>query len=555
MRRDDRFEGGELSRKDAASAKKNAILLCAFCALAATLSGCVNQRAEIAKYRLILDRDVSAPVPALTPDEELSLVRALLLANQDNENLMIRGEDFVQAMTDKDRAFSAFLPTITLQPGYTIIDNSEVSNTSTGVGRPSGTSGGFKTVGQTLRRFEAPVNGTANLFRGFRDLAALDAADWTIEQKRQLMLDAQETLMLEVVGAYYQVLVAERSIDVLKRSLEAQQERVRDAQGRINAGTGKPLDLAQAEAQAASTRVELVQSMGDAANARTLLAFLIGAREVSGPLRDEFAPPADPGSVEDMLQAAWHNREDYKAAQAVVEASVHNVQAAIGEYYPSVTLNVTGYLFRENFENASKWNSLLSVSLPIFSAGVIEADVRTAWSRLRQAALEQSLIGRQIEQEVRQRYQNLATSTQKLKELDAQIAAAAEAYRQARAGFNAGTAIFLDVLTAQNVLLNSELEVSTEAFNQRVIYFDLLRSTGQMNLRVMQRAAAASTTRPTTGPTTAPTTAPTTLPMIAPRAAAEPPPTRPLTGYAFKSLSARTRTPALSYERRREIPE
>jgi outer membrane protein len=549
MRRDDRLEG-RVSKSICAISVTAALLL----------TGCVNQRAEIAKYRLILDKDVSAPVPALMPNEELSLVRALLLANQDNENLMIRGEDFVQAMSDKDRAFSNFLPTITLAPGYTIIDNSEVSTTST-VGRPSGTSGGFKTVGQTLRRFEAPVNGTMNLFRGFRDLAALDAADWTIEQKRQLMLDAQETLMLEVVGAYYQVLVAERSIDVLKRSLEAQQERVRDAQGRINAGTGKPLDLAQAEAQAASTRVELVQSMGDAANARTLLAFLIGAKEVSGPLRDEFAPPADPGGVEDMLQAAWHNREDYKAAQAVVEASVYNVKAAIGEYYPSVTLNVTGYLFRENFENASKWNSLLSVSLPIFSAGVIEADVRTAWSRLRQAALEQSLIGRQIEQDVRQRYQNLLTSTQKLKELDAQIAAAAEAYRQARAGFNAGTAIFLDVLTAQNVLLNSELEVSTEAFNQRVIYFDLLRATGQMNLRVMQRAAAAAgaTTRPptgpTTGPTTTPTTTPTTLPMIAPRAAAEPPPQPALTGYALKSLSARTRTPALSYERRREIPE
>jgi outer membrane protein TolC len=166
----------------------------------------------------------------------------------------------------------------------------------------------------------------------------------------------------------------------------------------------------------------------------------------------------------------------------------------------------------------------LSISLPIFSAGVIEADVRTAWSRLRQAALEQSLLGRQIEQEVRLRYQNLLTSTQKLKELDAQIRAAAEAYRQARAGFAAGTAIFLDVLTAQNVLLNSELEVSTEAFNQRVAYFNLLRSTGQLNLKVMQRAAAAAgaATRPTTGPTTAPTTAPTTLPAIVPPARATP---------------------------------
>jgi outer membrane protein TolC len=194
------------------------------------------------------------------------------------------------------------------------------------------------------------------------------------------------------------------------------------------------------------------------------------------------------------------NREDYRAAQAVVEAATYNVQAAIGQYYPSVTLNVTGYLFRENFSDASKWNSLLSVSLPIFSAGVIEADVKAAWSRLRQAAMQQSLIHRQIEQQVREQHQNFLTSAGKLVELDAQIRAAAEAYRQAKAGFQAGTAINLDVLSAQDVLLNSQLEVTTEQFNQKVIYLDLLRMTGRLKLGRVRTAA----TKPSTAPTTLP---------------------------------------------------
>jgi outer membrane protein TolC len=476
-------------------------------ALALAAGGCVNQRKEIAKYRAILDRGTGGPVPQLAPREELTLTRAVLLANQDNENLMIRGEDYVQAMNDKDRAFSQFLPTVSLQPNYTISHNpnaGQSSVTSTGTARPVGTSGGFKPVGRTLRRFEVPVMGSGNLFRGFRDVQALESADWTIEQQRQLMLDARATLMLDVAQAYYQVLLAERSVDVLTQSLGAQQERVRDAQGKINAGTGKPLDLAQAQAQVASTRVQLVQAQGDAANARTLLAFLIGAKEVSGPLRDDFALPTRPAAVEDLLSRAWTHREDYHAAQAVVEAATHNVEAAIGEYYPTVTLNVTGYLFRENFADASKWNTLLQVNLPIFSAGVIEADVRTAWSRLRQAALDQSLLHRQIEEEVRQQYQNYLTSNDKLRELDAQIHAAAEAYRQAKAGFSAGTAIFLDVLTAQNVLLNSELEVATEAFNEKVIYLTLLRSTGGLDFATVREGAARAATRPATMPAVTP---------------------------------------------------
>jgi outer membrane protein TolC len=245
-----------------------------------------------------------------------------------------------------------------------------------------------------------------------------------------------------------------------------------------------------------------------------LLAFLIGAGEVSGPLRDEYDLPTDVGQLDALLPAAWSVREDYLAAQAAVQAAVQDVNGAIGQYYPSVTLNVTTYLFRENFADASKWNSLLSVNIPIFSAGVIEADVRAAWSRLRQSALEESLLRRQIEDEVRERYQNYQTSAGKLRELDAQIRAAAEAYRQARAGFDAGTAIFLDVLTAQDVLLNSQLELTTETFNQKVIYLDLLRATGRMKLANVGRAP----TRPTTGPTTRPATLPPVDPPRAPAA-------------------------------------
>ena len=475
--------------------------LCALCAFAAVLlSGCVDQQKEIAQYRQILNEDAPSATPALERGEELTLVRALFLANQDNERLAIRGEDYVQALNDKARAFANFLPTISLQPGYTIVDNAAAASAASAAGRPVGTSGGFKQVGKTLRRFEAPVVGTQNLFRGFRDLASLQASDWTIEQRRQLLLDAQATLLLDVAQAYYQVLKSEANVDVLRKSLEAQQERVRDARGRLDAGTGKPLDLAQAEAQAASTRVTLVQAQGDAANGRTVLAFLIGQPEVSGPLRDEYEVPAEWGVIGALLDQAWNSREDYHAAQAVVEAAKYDVEAAIGQYYPSVTLNVAGYLYREAFSDASKWNALLAVNLPIFSAGVIEADVRSAWSRLRQAAMEQSLVRRQVEEEVRERYQDLQTSTEKLRELGAQIRAAAEAYRQAKAGFDAGTAIFLDVLTAQDTLLNSQLELTTETFSQKVAFLNLLRATGRLKLSLARTAA----TRATTGPTTLP---------------------------------------------------
>ena len=55
---------------------------------------------------------------------------------------------------------------------------------------------------------------------------------------------------------------------------------------------------------------------------------------------------------------------------------------------PSVTVNVDYFLHKESFPTLSEWDGLLSVSVPIFSAGTIEANVRTSWSQLRQAELQ-----------------------------------------------------------------------------------------------------------------------------------------------------------------------
>jgi outer membrane protein TolC len=464
------------------------------------LIGCAGDpRKDVEAYRRVLDVGVEGPVEPLRAGEPLTLVRALLLANQDNEGLAVRGEDYVQALVNKKRAVAGFLPTIAFVPSYTVVDNADAPARTDdgGSGRAVGTIGGFKVVGDTLRRFEAPVTGTINLFNGFRDKAALEAAVSRIEERRLLLLDAQAVLLLDTARAYYDVLRLERLVNVIAKQLEVQQERVRDARGRERAGVGKPLDIAQSEAQAAGTRVLLTQAESDARNARTLLAYLIGAGEVSGRLADDFDLPAEIAEIEALLERAFAGREDLRAARAAIDAAEADVRNAIGQYYPSVSLDVTGFLRRENFDEASKWNSVLRLNLPIFSAGLIEADVRDAWSRLRVAALNESQLRRRIEQEVRFRYEQWRTSSVKVREIGAQIAAAAEAYRQANAGLGAGTAIPLDVLTAQDVLLRAELDQASEEFNRKVIYLDLLRTTGSLTL-ARAREAAAATTRPAT---------------------------------------------------------
>jgi len=122
-------------------------------------------------------------------------------------------------------------------------------------------------------------------------------------------------------------------------------------------------------------------------NGRTTLARVVGLPSIPQPLEDSLAVPDSVAPEPDLEQVALDHRRDLAAARSAIEAARHGVDSAMSQYYPSVTLDVNAFLFRQSYADASHWNALLSANLPIFTAGRIEAEVRIAWSFLRQAEL------------------------------------------------------------------------------------------------------------------------------------------------------------------------
>jgi outer membrane protein len=212
---------------------------------------------------------------------------------------------------------------------------------------------------------------------------------------------------------------------------------------------------------------------------------LIGVPAVHNALLDNFTVPQTLPTQTEFESRALANRQDLLAAQASVAAAKHSVDAAIGEYFPSVSFNAAGFLYREFYTDASKWNSILSVSLPIFTGGAIEADIRNAWSHLRQAALSESEARRNGLKEVQIAYVNLTTSVEKIKQITLQVSAAQDAYDQALSAYRNGLGINLDVLQAQDQLLNAKLSLSSASFDKTVFYLDLLRACSEL-AQVMQ---------------------------------------------------------------------
>lgn len=462
--------------------------------ISSVLAGCkVDQAKEVRLYRSLLDKGVE-PV-AFDVGEPLTLEEALRLANQHNERLGIQGEFYVQALIDKRRAAAAFFPTISLAPSHFRQD-------------PAGETGGRNPD----RRTDVPVRGS--LFTSVGDIANLLATGRTIEQQRALLLDLQAVILLETAQTYYQVLLAERSVEVLRNSLRVQEERLRDTRGRQAAGVGRALDVAQTEAQYAATRVGLISAMNSVRTGREALALLTGAPVQASPLVDAMEPPPELAPVEELTRAALEGRQDLAAARAAIEAARFDIDAAVARYYPSISLNVNAFLERESSPTESDWNATLSANLPIFTAGLIHADVRTAWSLLRQAKLNESATRRQIGSDVAIAYENFISSRNRLDQLEVQVAAAEEALRQSEQSYKAGLATNLDRLTAQDALLSAQLQLTAELFDQKVFYLTLLRAVGGLSTRLPGESAAPPTTQDLRLPATVPATQPTTRPVV-----------------------------------------
>lgn len=506
------------------------------------LGGCVDQQKEVAIYRKVLDSS-RAPTPRrdYAAGQPLTLEAALLLANRYEERLAIQGEDYLQGLIARDRAYAAFLPTISLAPTYSWQNKplnrggtflSGGTGTTTSGTALGGTTGGSSTgtvvsKSNIYTALDLPVNTRMNLFNGFRDVAAIREAYADVRRRRGLLLDLQATVLLETAQVYYQVLQAERSVEVLTNTVEYQDARVKDMLGRLKAGIAQPLDYAQSLAQEAATQAQLVSAQTNVHNGRIMLAFLTNANVESAALVDRLEVPQRLATPAEAVAVAERVRPDIAAAAAAVEVSRQNVQVALGEYYPSISLNLNYYLSRDTFPTNVEWAGLLTGNLPIFTGGTIRADVRLAWSQLRQSTLTEWQLVRQVSQDVQTAWRNLVSSRQRIGDLETEVAAAQEALRQAVQRYQAGLAINLDVLNAENQLLSAQLDLANEQFNYKIFYLDLLRVMGQLPLpNSLNSMSSGPASQPTTAETRPVAPAYEIAPMTLPE---RPPDTEPVT--------------------------
>ena len=311
------------------------------------------------------------------------------------------------------------------------------------------------------------------------------------EVARQNLLATTDTaaavrtsLIAQVVLAYIDLLELDAESRVAAETTASREQSLHMVQLRFDAGVVSGVDLQQAKTSLASAE----QSRADIERRRTaaenLLAVLVGRNPGALARATQLADFKLPAALGAGLPSALiARRPDLLAAERALAATDANVEAARKAFFPSVS--ITGFLgtvspeFSALFdEGREAWSVSPAVSLPIFTAGRLSANLEAVRATQRIAAENYRLAVRNAFLEV----ENALVAYQRFREqrlaLDRQVAADRERLRLVELRNRNGVSSYFEVLDSQRQLFNSELaQVKTTSLTYSAVV-QLYRALG-----------------------------------------------------------------------------
>lgn len=404
-----------------------------------------------------------------------TLTDAMSMAYQGNPNLLAARAQLRATDEAVPIALSGWRPTLTV--------NGNVQNNRTENQILSGGGVGNVVTGGTTKRFQqtAVAQFTQPVFRGFKTWAGTSQAKNQVFAQRARLQATEAQVLLQVASAYFDVLQYQAvvelnlsNVQVLNRQLEATQDRFR-------VGEITRTDVAQAEASLAGAKAALVQAEGALQQARAAYENVVGK-----PPENLVAPalPANlPASFDSVLTQATANNPSYIAADFNAKAAEDNVAVVTGDLLPSVNL-VGQYTKAWNtVADRSRTEAVVAqaqLSVPLYQQGAEYARVRQA----KHSAGQQSLLASQARLDARnaatQAWENLNATTASIESYQAQIKANEIALEGVQREAEVGSRTVLDVLNAEQTLLNSRVSLVRSQHDQSLAAHQLLSVVGAL---------------------------------------------------------------------------
>ena len=307
----------------------------------------------------------------------------------------------------------------------------------------------------------------------------------------QRQFTIRETLF-GVASAYYDVLKQERLVIVNRETLRLAGEQLNFAQKRANVGEVTRADVLRAQVAVETARRTLVESENLLEFNRNTLGNILNLAP-STPFRIA-EPPDYPTTLppfDELLARAYAHREDLRVKEIAIEQDIALRGQVIGEYAPRVTAQFDGERSNTTGSSAQSshdWQATVAVSVPFFTGGQREIDLRTANEQIAQTRLVREQAAKSVESEVKQAWLLVRSLQQTLKALHAQVVAAEQGYHDLEIQYREGTATSVDVLSALNDLNTARKDLAVETYGYQIALRNLEQVAGVFQQARVQRS-------------------------------------------------------------------
>ncbi len=343
---------------------------------------------------------------------------------------------------------------------------------------------------QSIDATDASIGLTAQLLLydfGRTDLQ-VEAAKETVLATRQTLRSIEQQVLLRAVQAFMNVRRNSQFVSLRQNNLRLLEQELRAARDRFEVGEVTRTDVAQAEARLASAQSGLAAAQGNLA--RAIQEFVTAVGREPGDLQTPQSLPEVSGDVTTAKSKALRAHPEILKAQRDVSAAELTIRAAEAAKRPEVNLNARVGLEDDwDGDSYGRTGSVgVGISGPIYQGGQLEALTRQAMARRDATRAALHLAQLRIQQDVGNAYADLRAARASREAGQEAVRAATVAFRGVREEAKLGARTTLDVLDAEQTLLDARTNLISAEIDVYIAAYAILSSIGQLTARDLNLA-------------------------------------------------------------------
>jgi len=327
---------------------------------------------------------------------------------------------------------------------------------------------------------------TQPIFRGGKTVADTKTAQANIQAQRALLQDTEQTVLLQAANTYADLLRDVGIVDVRKNNVRVLLQQLDATRERFRVGELTITDVSQAEARLEQAKADLVQAEAVVRVDQAAYQRVVGARP--GTLGELALIGALPSSEEECIALAMDYGPRAMSAQHRITAASYGVNSAISVLLPQV--NMVGFIqYQQDLQSPNdqfyQYGVRLQATVPIYQNGSEWSAIRQAKELVGQRRNELDSARRLAAQTVISAWRNLDSARSRVTSFTAQVKANDVALNGVRQEALVGSRTTLDVLNAEQELLNSQVSLISARRDVQINYYGVLAGIGRLTARTL----------------------------------------------------------------------